>query len=708
MARARSRRSPRARRPRTPWSVRLLKLLLVLLLLGAAGGVAGAVWLWPRCEGDACPSVEALRSYAPPQASRVFDARGRVVAHLAPERRIVIPLERVPGRVAGAFLAVEDKRFFRHAGVDYRRVAGAMLRNLQSGGFAEGFSTVTMQLARNVFPEHLSRAKTLRRKAWEVVLARRIERAFSKDEILEMYLNQIYLGEGLYGVEAAAHGYFGKSTRELNPAEAAMLAALPKAPSAYNPRRNPAAAVRRRNLVLALMAEGGVIEVAEAERWSAEPLRLVPPLEAQGEAPYFVAAVRRELRQRFGAEADNAGLRVYTGLDVELQDAAEAELRRQIEAVEAGQFGRYRAEACGGAGAAGRACLQGLFVALDARTGDVRALVGGRDYALSQFDRVTQAKRQAGSAFKPFVYAAGLARGVPIPTVLVGPGAPDFEGGYLPADHVADSAGIDLREGLRASSNRAAVALGERVGVGEVVRTAQALGLSTPIPAYPSTFLGAADVVPLELVAAYSAFANQGVLVRPRLVQRVENARGEVLWQQPVEARAVLSPEVAFLTNTLLRDVVDRGTGYAVRREGLPHAVPALGKTGTTNEAADVWFVGATPELVAGVWLGFDRPKRILHGASGGSLAAPVWGRVLGRYYRERPAPADWAAPPGVVSVMVDAQTGQLATGACPPEQVRAEWYLTGTEPVEQCALHHEGVEGWFRRALRGLGDIFQ
>lgn len=700
------------RRPSGPsLAGRLFRFLLVLLFVGAVGAAGAVAWLWPRCSGSSCPSVEALRDYAPPQASRVYDRRGKLIAHLAPERRIIVPLERIPAHVSAAFVAVEDRRFYRHDGIDVRRVLGAVVRNLRSFSYDQGFSTITMQLARNVFPQHLNRAKTLRRKLWEVVLARRIERSFTKSQILEMYLNQIYLGEGLYGVEAAAQGYFGKPAARLTADEAAMLAALPKAPSYYDPRRNPLAVVRRRNLALGLMAREGVISEAEAERAREAPLRLAPPPEAQGAAPYFVAEIRQAVRERFGADADRAGLRIHTTLDADLQASAERELRAQIEAVEAGKFGRFRRPSCSGRAVRDPAqCLQGLFVALDPRTGDVLALVGGRDFALSQFDRVTQARRQAGSAFKPVLYAAALADGIPIPTPLTGPAGAgvDPSGGYdeyRPADHVADTVALDLRDGLRVSSNRAAVALGGKVGVAKVVQTARDLGITTPIREYPSTFLGAADVIPMQLVAAYAPFANGGSLVAPRTMARVEDARGRVLWDNPVQRRHALPSGVAFLTTSLMEDVVNRGTGNGVRAAGLPYDVPAAGKTGTTNEAADVWFVGVTPDVVAGVWLGFDRPQSVLSDASGGGLAAPVWGRVVAGYYRTHPVPAHWAIPTDVVSAQIDRASGKLATAGCPGEQVSTEYFLVGTEPTEACPLHpDDGVEGWLQRAARTLG----
>jgi penicillin-binding protein 1A len=687
-----------------------LGAVLIVLALALLVPAAVLVYLWPRCSGDDCPSMDQLRNYEPPQASRVLDRSGGLIAHLAPERRIVVPLERIPDRVSGAFLAVEDKRFFDHDGIDYRRAVGALVRDVQSLSFEQGFSTITMQLARNVFPEHLTREKTLRRKLWEIVLAREIERAFSKSQILEMYLNQIYLGNGLYGIEAAAQGYFGKSASELSPAEAATLAALPKAPSTYDPRRNPEAAIQRRNLVLFLMATAGVITRDEASEGRLQPLDLVPPIEASGDAPYLVAAVRKNLRELFGADAENAGLRVYTGLDRALQRAGKEALQNQLAAIEADGYGNFQGASCSGDGEIEdpEACLQGMFVAVDVQSGDVLALVGGRDFGLSQFDRATQARRQAGSAFKPFVYATALAQGIPISTQLGPTEQGDLETGYRPADHVSDTVSLNLREGLRLSSNRAAVTLGERVGVSRVVRTARNMGISTPMEEFPSTFLGAADVIPLELVAAYTAFANNGIVVEPRLIRRVEDAEGRVLYEGRVRQRRVLPASVAFLTTDLMRDVVDHGTGYRVREAGLPYTVPAAGKTGTTNQAADAWFVGITPDLAAGVWVGFDRPRRIMHGAGGGNLAAPVWGRALAEYYESRPNPAPWIAPIDLLSVTIDRETGMRATEACPAENVVEEWFIPSTEPRDYCPLHPEpGISGWFERRVRDLNDWF-
>ena len=709
MSRPRPARAPKKKTParrRSAWRG-VFKLLLVLLVAGAAAGGIGLYVLWPRCSGDDCPSVERLRSYNPPQATQVLDRGGRLVADLAPERRVVVPLARIPANVSGAFLAVEDKRFYQHHGVDWRRAGGALARDIRHLSWKQGFSTITMQLARNVFPEQLSRAKTLRRKLAEVVLARKIEAAFRKDEILELYLNQIYLGNGLYGVEAAAQGYFGKPVSRLTDAEAATLAALPKAPSYYDPRRNPDAARDRRDVVLGLMAHAGVISGEAAARARARPLGLAPPREASGAAPYFVAAVRRELVQRFGPDAEIRGYRVYTTLDPRLQATAERELVAQLHAVESGKLGRFRHPSCArGQPANPAACLQGLFVAMDPTTGDVLALVGGRDYGISQFDRVMQAKRQAGSAFKPIVFAAAIAQGVPVTTPLLGPDAVDSLGTYRPADHVSDAENVDLRDALRLSSNRATVVLGNRIGVSRVLAEAKDLGLTTPIQPYPSTFIGAAEVVPMELVASYSVFASGGALARPRLIRKVVDPHGTVVWQAPNERRFVLSPSVSYLTTSLMRDVVDRGTGASVR-QSLPATIPAAGKTGTTDEGADVWFIGVTPDIVAGVWMGFDRPQAILADASGGGLAAPVWGRVVADYYRTRTPPAAWSPPPDLQARQIDRKTGRLATQFCPGEDVVTEYFLSGTEPTESCPLHPDGFAGesWINQAAHAIGD---
>jgi penicillin-binding protein 1A len=676
----------------------ILATTLFALVLGACSSGALA---------QNCPSVAALRDYRPPEATRLYAADGSLLADLSPERRVVVDLDDVPPAVSNGFVAVEDRRFWTHGGVDIRGAGRAMLRNLRSLSMDEGFSTIPMQLARNVFPDELPRSDKLRRKTCEIRLAGQIEDAFTKRDILRMYINQVYFGDGKYGIEEAARNYFGKPARRLSLAESALLVGLVKNPEGYNPRRHADRAVARRNVVLDVMAREKVVTPAEAARAKAEPLKLAAPLEAAGAAPYYVAAVRRELEDRFGADAAVKGLRVHTGLDPALQRATHAALVAQLKRIEGGTYGRWRhakpgAEGLAAAPGNGSQYLQGMVIVLDAHTGEVRALVGGREFGHSSYDRAFQARRQPGSTFKPIVYATALQNGLSpaaliatTPVEVTGPDA-----AWRPDDLVPDSVtALTVRDALVLSSNHGAVRVGEWAGVDRVAAMARTLGISTRVPSYPSILLGSAEVIPAELTAAYAALGNGGYRVTPTLISRVEDAHGKVLWRAPTTRTHVLDAGVAFITTSLMQDVIDRGTGTAVRRAGFHH--PAAGKTGTTNDAKDVWFVGMTPDLAAGVWIGFDQPKQILPGAFGGSLAAPVWAATMKAAYADRAAPGPWAAPASLIGVRIDAATGQLATPACPLADTRLEHFVPGTEPRDYCALHPHGI---MDRLLRGLG----
>ncbi|MEJ2186004.1 MAG: PBP1A family penicillin-binding protein, partial [Gemmatimonadota bacterium] len=648
--------------------VLLVPAYALLTLAGANGG---------------CPSVAALRSYQPPEASKVFAADGSLVADMSPQRRTLVDLDEVPPLVRQGVIAVEDRRFRQHGGVDYRGIVRAVWKDATSLSLRQGFSTISMQLVRSVFPDQLPMSKRFSRKVCEVYLASRLDHIMDKEQILGLYLNQVYFGDGLYGIEAASEGYFGKPVGALRPAEAALLIGLIKSPEGYNPRRHPTAAIRRRNVVLGVMAREGVITRAQAEQAGTAPVVLVTSEESRGRAPYYVAEVRRALLSRLGPDADVRGLRVFTGLDVDVQQAAQRALASQIRRIESGAYGRYPHPTTAAADTLddASALLQGMVVVLDPRTGEIRALVGGRDYNETQFDRAFQARRQPGSAFKPFVYAAALERGLTVSArVATSPVLVNDAGSrpWSPSDHVPDSVQtLSVRAALAESSNHAAVRVGQWVGVDHVVSLAHALGISTAIPSYPSVLLGSADVVPAELVAAYAAFGNGGYRVEPTLITRVEDRDGTVLWKAPLRPVYVLNSGVAFLTLTLLEDVVNEGTGAAVRRDGF--WLPAAGKTGTTNDGKDAWFIGLTPDLVAGVWLGFDNPQNIMRGASGGRLAAPVWADLMNQVYETRPDPAPWAPPYNVTGAAVDVESGLLATDACPRDDVRVEYFLRGT-----------------------------
>jgi penicillin-binding protein 1A len=671
------------------WRGRAKKIGLVL------GGLLLALfaWLWfAPCGLGGCAPVSELERFEA-EGSQLLDVHDRPFGTLATVDRRVLALDSFPKYLPQAFVAVEDRRFYEHSGVDWKRMGGA-LKSLFGPGRAEGGSTITMQLARNLFPDKLNyRERSPRRKLMEIRVARQIERAFEKNKILELYLNHIYLGEGAYGVDAAAREYFGKRASQLTLSESALLGGLPKAPSQINPREDRDAARKRRNLVLGEMVKAGFIDEQTAEAARREPVRLARGSKrgTRERAAYFRSAVRRELEEQVGDLFYTAGLKVYTTYDPTAQAAAEEELFRQMDAVEAGTFGRYRhptyPEAKGETDDGRTPYLQGVVILLDARTGGVRALVGGRDYEDSKFNRATQAVRQPGSAFKPFVYLTALEQGrdptyrvedAPLRLTLGGRA-------WEPRNYTGEFDGpITLRDALTRSKNVVTVRLAQEVGMDEVVERAREMGISTEISPLPSTALGASEVRPIELAQAYTPFANLGERVRPHYIRRIEGRDGRVLWEAPEERERVVDPAAAFVLTSMLRDVVDRGTGTPARAGG--YRGPAAGKTGTTNAATDVWFVGYTPEMVGVVWMGLDRPQTIVRGASGGTIAAPVWGRVMRRVYAGRPAPRPWSPPGGVVSAQVDRLTGLAVDAECPARgPVYTEYFVNGVPPREAC-----------------------
>ena len=675
-------------------------LLSLCFLFSFGAGFAYASWAMV-CRAGRCPSAGALADYEPRQTSKLFAADGRFIAELGLERRTLVKLADIPPLVREAFIATEDKRFYEHSGVDWYRVPGALLADIRNRSFSEGFSTITMQLARNIFPERISREKTLVRKLKEAKVARAIEQVYPKGKILELYLNQIYLGNGAYGVETASQRYFGKSVKDLNLPEAAMLAALPKGPERYNPRMFKDRAIQRRNTVLGLMRDVGYITPAEASEAQAYPLRLATRVESGEVAPYFVEWIRQQLDDKFGKQLYEQGLKVYTTLDLDLQSAAERALDRQLRAIEAGRYGAFphrsyeqyigRTSGSDDNGATDVApYLQGAFIAMDPQTGAVRALVGGRDFDDSKFNRAVQSVRQPGSTFKPIVYADAIQNGRPLSyllddsplTVQVGP-----NNTWTPKNYEGDFEGkIPLRRALYQSRNVPTIRLGLELGTQSVIDEARKFGLTTPIPGYPSIIIGAADVYPIEMVAAYTAFATLGTRAEPIAITKVEDQDGNVLWQPEPVTVPVLSPEEAWLMVSVMKDVVQRGT--AAGSVGSVFHYPAGGKTGTTNDGTDVWFIGYTSDLVAGVWMGFDKPQKIKANAQGGILAAPAWSAFMNEVYRRRPAPRDWPMPADIVTRQIDITTNMLATQYCPPSVVASEFYIPGTDPIQPCDVH--------------------
>ncbi|HEX9631435.1 MAG TPA: PBP1A family penicillin-binding protein [Gemmatimonadales bacterium] len=676
------------------------------LLLGSVGFLGlglGVGWgSWSRaCAGANCPSIGALDAYRPTEALKIYAADGRLLTSLGTERRTVVRLEELPPALPAAFIAVEDKRFFAHHGIDYRRFVGAVRANLLERRFAEGFSTITMQLARNVWDEKLPSTKSLVRKVREMRVALELERTYSKEKLLELYLNQTFLGGSLYGVEAAAQNYFGKSAAQLNVPEAALLAGINQSPNLYDPRRHPDRALRRRNVVLNLMRAEGYLTAADAERWKAYPIEIRSRQDWGEVAPYFVEWVRQQVYARFGAATFERGYRVFTTLNLDMQRAAERALEDQLRAIENQTYGVYKhvtyQEYLDQGNTPGDQArtpyLQGALVTLDAATGHVLAMVGGRDFQDSKFNRATQTRRQAGSTFKPFVFAAAIRAGIPLSHIIddapVSLTQPGDTMPWEPQNYEGDFRGpMTLRRGLLLSRNLVAVRLGLELGVQAVRGEALRFGISTSVPAYPSMFIGSASVIPLELVSAYTAFATLGVRAAPIGVLRVEDRNGDIVWEPQVRLDRVLEPEPAWLLTNALTDVVNRGTAYNAVRSDRTFALPAGGKTGTTNDGTDVWFIGFTPEMVTGVWIGLDQPQKIKARAAGGLLAAPAWAALMKDVYERRPAPADWRRPDGLVTREIDNTTGYRFTPFCPAQARDFEWFLPGTEPQEFCPIH--------------------
>jgi penicillin-binding protein 1A len=675
---------------------------IVQALLLSVAGVAGLgllifAWIWMApCALGGCAPLDDLASYQA-EGSELLDVEGNAFGTLATVNRRIVSIDSLPPHVPRAFLAVEDRRFYSHHGLDLTRMGGALLSNVRAGGVTEGGSTISMQLARNLFPEWLPfQQRTMRRKIMEARVARQIERSFEKDKILELYLNHIYLGEGAYGIEAASRTYFGKPAAELTVVEAALLGGLPKAPSQLNPVASEERALERRNLVLREMADAGYITADEAAQAREQPIQLASGrMSEEGgvQGSYFIERVRRELEEVVGSRFYTAGLRIHTTLDRTAQQAAEEELSRQLTGIEAGRFGTYRHASYAGTESVGAATgetpyLQGVVVVMDAATGEIRALVGGRDFEDSKFDRASQALRQPGSAFKPFVYLAALQRyGSPLHVVEDSPLRLTLSGGRVwePRNYTGTYDGpMTMRDALARSKNTATVRLAQDVGVRSAIDLAGRLGISNEIPDLPSTTLGSAEVRPMELVGAYAAFTNGGNRVEPRFIQRVVDRHGRTVWESSTRRDQVVDPASAFVLTSMLRDVVDRGTGTAVRAAGFRG--PAAGKTGTTNGNTDVWFVGYTPELVAGVWIGLDRPAQIVPGASGGTLAAPVWARVMSRIYQDRRMPPEWSPPSGVTSAQVDRATGAVVDANCPAQgPTYTEYFVRSAPPATSC-----------------------
>jgi penicillin-binding protein 1A len=731
--------------------------------LALLASVIGGFIVWREIT-TGLPPVDDILEYRPPTATRVYADDRTMIGEFFFERRFLVPLDRIPPVVRASFLAAEDANFYRHNGVDVLGIFRAFIKNMQSGTVVQGGSTITQQVVKSLL---LSPEKSYRRKLREIVLAFRLERHLTKDEILYLYLNQVYFGNGAYGIAAAARAYFGKQVEALTVAEGALLAGLLQAPSRYSPARHPERAKARQRYVLERMQDEGYITAEQRVTILREDILLAggdtAPDKAE-RAPYYVEHVRRELQDRYGGQAPyQMGLNVYTTVNMRMQAAAEAAVRagleelqserryspveRHLNASEIDAFLRSqgRAPALEGrtysalvtavhpdsaairigiehgmltkmADAKVRSRLErgdvvavrvlgrdpngwlrvdldthppveGALVAIDPMTGHVKAMVGGYDFERSEFNRAVQSQRQPGSAFKPLIYAAVLDRGyTPSSEVFDGPLV--IPNGDLPAwspKNYNDRyyGWTTLREALIHSLNTVTVRVVDSIGLSALMDTLEKFAVFERMPPRNlSIALGSAEVSLLRLTQAYTAFAAGGETVDPIFVSRIEDSEGEILEVTQPRATRVLSPATAYLVTSMLQAVVERGTGRRARALGRPCA----GKTGTTNDFRDAWFLGYTPDLVVGVWVGFDEERSLGNGASGGRVAAPIWTRFMEQALKGRPI-RDFHIPSDVTFVNVDVATGLRAVAGRPSH---LEVFRRGTEPMQSPPVERE------------------
>jgi 1A family penicillin-binding protein len=594
------------------------------------------------------------------------------------EHRRDVPLSEIPEHLQHAFIAIEDHRFYSHPGIDPIALGRAVVRNLGDSGSREGGSTLTQQLARTLF---LSNKKTYGRKAREAVLALMIDAQLTKEQVLELYLNRIYLSAGVYGVETMSRHLFGRPASKLNLAESALIAGLARAPSALSPWSNLDGAIERSRVVLTRMREEGFITEAQEREARRTSIRIRPyPGATDPRGGYAKEYLRQLFRDRFGGDHP-PDWEVKTTFVPELQEIAERTVADGLR--------RFSEPG-----------LQAALVAIDPRTGDVLALVGGRDFGQSQFNRATRSRRQPGSAFKPLVYAVALERGFTPVSVIDGlesiaPQGPEEWAPRNASGEIADA--LTLRAALLESNNRAAAALQQRVGSRAIVRLASDAGLED-MPDVPSLSLGTGLVSPLDLTATFAMFPNGGLAVVPRGIVRVVDADGGVAFDQPVHSERVISPETAFQMVAMLSDVLDRGTGVAARRLGV--RFPSGGKTGTTNDFKDAWFVGFSSSLVVGVWVGYDQPKSIGRDGYGSRYALPIWSDFMRRSSRVR-RPAEFAVPDGLKEEELCRVSYLRPVEGC---DVYVEYFKADDKvPGRLCPLHEGSIKQRVRRAVEGF-----
>ncbi len=687
---------------------RWVRRLLVLFLLLFAGTVAGSLLLLDHLSQD-LPPLERLRHIQPSEKTIIFAANGDTLQEYYTQNRTVVPLERMPGHLLDAVVAIEDRRFYEHYGIDLKRMVKILLDNALGRG-RPGASTLTMQLARNLW---LTPEKKIARKIREMILAVQIEQIYTKDEILAMYLNQIYLGRGTYGVQAAANLFFGRDVIDLEPAETAMLAGMIQLPEHYSPFNNLELAYRRRAIVLQAMVVAGKLTSSQAEEIGATAVQTADPETARaavaGFAAYFVEEVRKHLERNYGADKLYAdGLRVWTTLVPRYQiwleqAAAEHMLTLERESRFAMTKARYDSLVAAGERPAQVTYLQCAGLLQDVRTGAILAMLGGRDFAATRWNNAWQARRQPGSVFKPIVYLTALQHGYhPASILLDTPFVIDTGSSLWRPKNFGDRFGgpVTLRHALSRSINLPTAKMYLDFGLQPVIENARRLGITSPLPQVPALFLGAGEVSLREVVGAYATFANHGVRVDQHLITRVETLSGEVLEQTRIRQHEVLNPAEAYLITDLLRTALREGTGQSARWRGFTKT--GAGKTGTTNESTNAWFCGYTPSFCGGVWIGFDEVQSMGRNATGARMALPIWARFMGRVTDEKGDEA-FVRPPAIVERRVCLVSGLLATSAC--DSTAMEVFLPGAFPQADCDVH--GAELHDRSGLdRGFDTL--
>jgi penicillin-binding protein 1A len=644
--------------------------VLVLVIAGTIGYYSFTMDL---------PGIDALKDYRPSISSRVYDDKNQLIDEFFLEDRKLIRINEVPKVVIQAFVAAEDSRFFEHKGLDLYSIFRAVFKNIEAGHIIQGGSTITQQVAKMMY---LSPEKKYTRKLKEAVLAYKIDKYLNKSEILNLYLNQIYLGHGTYGIESASLGYFGKSARELELPEAALLAGLPKAPTNYSPFLHYEKAKERQFYVLTRMVEDGYISKEEMEQAYAAPLKLRPITPKDKVAAYFVENVRRYVQEKYGADVlYKEGLSIYTTLDLNVQKNASEAVQRGLKELE--ERNKYPA-----------GLVQGALYCMDVKTGAIRAMVGGRDFNKSEFNRATQSRRQPGSAFKPLIYTAAFDKGYTPATVIVDSpiaiedvSQPD--GVWRPKNFDDKFMGpITVRTALVLSRNVVTVKILQDIGVDYAVSYATNMGITSPLVRTLSLALGVSGVTLKELVQAYGVLANEGKKVTPYFIKKIVDRTGNVFEETKIQSEQVIDPRIAFISTYVMQDVVLSGTGTRVRSIGRPVAA----KTGTTNDTRDAWFIGMTPSLVTGVWVGFDQEASLGSQEVGGRAAAPIWLYFMEKALQDTPVES-FPVPQGIVFSKVNTQ-GKPAGDS---EKGINEAFLEGVSPTEKYESTGDELEDLFR-----------